>query len=99
MTALAIAIALGALLVAGLAATVFVLAGADPPPEPPDNYPADVGDRESLFRPPAWKKGQPTGPGAEAAAAFHRPLEVEVLPPEDGVLPPPREVRGVNGEN
>ena len=98
MTALAIGLALGALLVSGLAATVFVLAGADPAPEPPGNHPAEVGDREALFRPPAWKKGQPTGPGAGAPAAFHRPLEVEALP-EDGVLPPPREVRGVNGED
>ena len=91
MVLMAIGITLGVVLIAVLAAVVIVLAGADPPAEPPAWGLDAVGDRNALFRPGGWKKGRPGGP-----PAFNRPLEIQA--PDDGVLAPPRDVRGVNGE-
>lgn len=94
MTALAIGIAIGIVLLG--AVLVATLLGPDPPAEPGDAVVDDSSVRDSLFHPPGWTKGRVPLLGG-APAEFNRPLDVQALP-NDGILPPPRQVQGVNGE-
>lgn len=48
-------------------------------------------DRNVLFRPEEWKKAE-----LAAVPVFNRPLEIAA--PEEHILPPPREIQGMNGE-
>lgn len=70
---------------------VRVLMGGDPPPPPPPVL-RDPREREALFSRLDWRKRT----GAPARERFNRPLEIGGT--EDGILPPPRAVQGVNDE-
>lgn len=46
----------------------------------------------------AKRRRQPGSTGQPDSSGYHRPMDIEVVP-DDRVLPPPRPVRGVNGED
>ncbi len=93
-------IVLGILLFAGGAVIVVALLGPHPPAEPPESVPEDAKRRARLFKPATWRRAQLGAIGENRAAdvpVFHRPLEVQRLPEEE-IMPPPRDIRGVNRE-
>jgi hypothetical protein len=96
MTAIAFGIGAGITLVIGVVLAMQELAGSDPPAEPPDPILAGQGARDRLFRPAPWVKGRQIATEV-AAPAYNRPLELQLIPDHE-ILPPPREVRGVNNE-
>ena len=95
MTAVALGLATGMVIICVLVLALFALAGMDPPAEPADAVHEDAQERDALFQPDAWKKSR-TAPAI--APAYHRPLDVAPVPANE-ILPPPREVQGVNEEN
>lgn len=94
MAAFAIGVAIGVVILGVV--LIATLLSPDPPPEPADVIAEDTAVRNSLFHPPGWTKGRFPVAGA-APAVFNRPLDVQALP-DDGILPPPRPVHGINGE-
>jgi hypothetical protein len=83
ITIVFVVIALGALL--------HALAGPHPPAMPPrSGFPGRRG--ESLFVSAKW----PRRVGGTATTGYNRPPDVGLE--EQGILPPPREVEGRNGE-
>jgi hypothetical protein len=78
-----------------LIAVVTSLARGEPPPELPAPKPDTAGARELLFRPPRWRKEQARQPITHFG--YNRPLDVQAVP-EDGLLAPPRDIRGTNGD-
>jgi hypothetical protein len=77
-----------------------ILTGPAPPEAPPEKAAEDLKRRERLFQPRPWRRRQLAAvkPRALDAQSFHRPLEIQPLPDQQ-ILPPPRDVRGVNRED
>jgi hypothetical protein len=96
MTVIALGLALGMVMSVGLVLALQALAGEDPPAEAADTWRDAELSPDALFHPMMWVRGREPHAGA-AAAAYNRPLEVELAPDQD-ILPPPRGVRGVNNE-
>jgi hypothetical protein len=96
MIAIAVGLTLGIVMSVGLVLALSAVAGEDPPAESTDGWPEGELSADDLFNPMSWVKGREPLMEA-AAAAYNRPLEVEPIP-EQGILPPPREVRGMNNE-
>ena len=95
-------LALGAVVGLGILTVfcVWVWAKVQPLPPttpalPPRRRPAEA---DALLAFPTWRK---RAPGAANAVPYERPLDVmggAPNVPDDGLLPPPREVLGRNGE-
>ena len=96
MTAVVVGVAVGITLIIGVMLAIHELAGADPPAEPADLLLGRQWSRDRLFQPVGWAKGGDIGREV-VAPAYNRPLGVDVVP-DNEILPPPREVRGVNRE-
>lgn len=66
------------------------------PPALPDEEEADP---ERLFSPRRWVKSSWNGETSPRRQVpnYNRPQDIELVP-DDRVLPPPRRVRGVNGQ-
>ena len=90
------AFAIGLLLALGVVGLANACAG-----ELPAAAPSTAGvdyelSHEMLFAPRPWLRGA-EAPLADTVPEYYRPLDVQVLPNE-GILPPPREIVGVNDE-
>lgn len=69
-----------------------------PPASPPLPPRRGRAQEEVLLAVPAWRK---RAGGAPDGLVYERPLDIAApaaVLPDDAVLPPPREVQGVNGE-
>jgi hypothetical protein len=87
---------IGILLALGVVGLVNTFAGELPAVEPSTAAVDYELSHEILFAPHPWLRGVGAPPAA-AVPAYHRPLDVQVLP-DEGILPPPREIIGVNDE-
>lgn len=70
------------------------LMGNEPSLEPPQRAMKNRSARNKLFRSANWEKGVQQI-GVPVQADYNRPLEVA---PDNQLLPPPRDIEGVNGE-
>ncbi len=87
---------MGILLALGVVGFVTTFAGELPAVEPSTAGVDYELSHEMLFAPRPWLRGVETPP-ADAVPAYHRPLDVQVVPAE-GILPPPRDIIGLNNE-
>ena len=86
----------GILLALGVIGFVHTFAGELPADEPITAGIDCALSHEMLFSPHPWIRDAGT-PAAQTVQKYYRPLDIQVLP-EDGILPPPREIIGVNDE-
>ena len=87
---------MGILLALGVVGFVTTFAGELPAVEPSTAGVDYELSHEMLFTPRPWPRGV-EAPPVDTVSAYHRPLDVQVLP-DEGILPPPREIIGVNNE-
>lgn len=70
---------------------LHLIAGPDPPARPPAAPRRDPRLDESLFRARAWKHAV-----LPRLGNYNRPADIDLV--DDALLPPPRQIEGVNGE-